>query len=188
MASGSKKNKGFTLIELLMIIAIIGVLASIILVNLGSARLKARDASIMESAETIMKLAQIECVVSGDYGMWGGLDSAFYPVDVGCTAFTAVDCDSCFAHVSNPSSARAACRSILNAAGDGNGEFMIWGIGRGINCHNNPGACQHTYPDLSIEVWLPGKQKYYCIGSNGRVSISVDGVSDPGCFLDPQGQ
>jgi prepilin-type N-terminal cleavage/methylation domain-containing protein len=52
-AGQSQKTKGFTLIELIVVIAIIGLLASIVFASLKTVRVKARDAQRISNLEQI---------------------------------------------------------------------------------------------------------------------------------------
>ena len=59
-----KKNKGFTLIELLVVIAIIGLLSTLAVVALNSARAKSRDAkrvADVKQIQTALELYMNDC-------------------------------------------------------------------------------------------------------------------------------
>ncbi|HHE67667.1 MAG TPA: prepilin-type N-terminal cleavage/methylation domain-containing protein, partial [Candidatus Parcubacteria bacterium] len=61
------KNKAFTLIELLVVVSIIGLLASITLVNLKNALAKARDTRRLEEVNQITKALEIYYSTYGHY-------------------------------------------------------------------------------------------------------------------------
>jgi prepilin-type N-terminal cleavage/methylation domain-containing protein len=62
-----KYQKGFTLIELLIVIAIVGVLSTVVLASLNSARAKARDSARISNVKEVQKALAI---FHSDYGSY----------------------------------------------------------------------------------------------------------------------
>ncbi|MFA6407957.1 MAG: type II secretion system protein [Candidatus Paceibacterota bacterium] len=61
------KQRGFTLIELLVVISIIGLLSSIVLASLNTAREKARDAKRQEDLHSIQVALELYYITHGAY-------------------------------------------------------------------------------------------------------------------------
>jgi len=60
-----KQRGGFTLIEMLVVVAVIGLLSSVLLTSLGPARDKARDSRIIQEINQVRALA--ETIYNGNY-------------------------------------------------------------------------------------------------------------------------
>lgn len=82
----NKKNiNAFTLVELLVVIAIIGILSSVAVVNLNSAREKARDAAAKESLSRAISIANLCLDSDGDLNCMGSDCSGIATVPISGT-------------------------------------------------------------------------------------------------------
>ncbi len=74
----TKKHRGFTLIELLVVIAIIGILAGIVLVSLGGARTKAKDAAVKANMDTMRLALEMYATGNNTYVLLAGDEQNAY--------------------------------------------------------------------------------------------------------------
>jgi prepilin-type N-terminal cleavage/methylation domain-containing protein len=181
-----KRTRGFTLIELLVVISIIGLLSSVVLASLSSARNNARDANIKSSVLELRKLLAFEL---SDNGSYANLQPGWFGNDLTCATsnggilgpgpgfagtYAAKATDICVKILSY----NAATAPILGGKTDA--LFILT-----PNAAIDPGSANIKYV---IHAWLPGKQKFYCLsykGSNSDTQINNSAWDQPGCWSNP---
>lgn len=161
------RTRGFTLIELLVVIAIIGLLSSVVLASLSTARLRARDASLMQEVNQLATMYELEYASTGSYANIG-----YQEWDA-----SAADCNNFGSASANVTQLREICNAIVR-------NVQTYGMYNGPNTGIS-GITNTQY--FSIMVYLPGAQKLYCAGSRGGRSTSCNygDWSCSGCHSNP---
>lgn len=178
----TNSKRGFTLIELLVVISIIGLLSSIVLASLATARLKAQDASVRGSIYQLRNVAELAFQANGNY------DAVQQIPGVGLVWYKSIaDCTSGYSGVDSISiQMRAICNSIVTSGltSPPGGPFLF-------TSYNVIGST-YSSAKYSFMAWLPSKKTYLCIGSSGGTSdnslenAAPGGIwNNPGCYANP---
>lgn len=90
-ATGYKlQEKGFTLVEVLVVIFIISLLASVVLVGLGTFRARGRDVRRIADLRSVQNILELYYAKNGQYpagGDWGDLRGAITGAGIGVGSF-----------------------------------------------------------------------------------------------------
>lgn len=142
--SGAKSfalSRGFTLVELLVVITIIGVLATLVLLQLGTARAKARD------AKRIADISQLRTAVELYFDDQGGA----YPIaDVYTIGVNFTQYFSTPALPVDPSDAGNYCYA-WNTVGGATAQYHLW-----VELERRNSAAFNGDADIDSSAWSGG--------------------------------
>lgn len=184
-------SRGFTLLELLLVIAIIGLLSTIVLGSVRTARQKANDAKIQEQVLAFRQLMELERNDTGHYGAFKSA-GAWKAANTTCSAAS-------FGSSAYAAKAAEICTDIVKLGSPNCGSYCFYfsnvaipGYPPGTGLHqNNPNTV------VSIQAYLPhdsaiaaaagsSTPRYMCLSTFGNTSIA-DGATwnEPGCQQNP---
>lgn len=183
--------RGFTLLELLLVIAIIGLLSTIIIGSVRTAREKASDAKIQEQVLAFRQLMELERNDTGHYGRFKSA-GAWKSANTTCSAAS-------FGGSAYATKAAEICTEIVRLASPNCGSYCFYfsnvaipGYPPGTGLHqNNPNtvvAIQAYLPHDSAVAAAAGSStpRYMCLSTLGNTSIA-DGSAwtESGCQTNP---
>lgn len=181
--------RGFTLLELLIVVAIIGILSTVVLASLKDARLKAADATVRQEAIQLRNLMEQERTDSGTYtalknGGDGSGSGGWIPAGGAC--------DVSLPNFSGQFAGQAAavCAKLVAATGSYCGSNCVYF--KDVNIAAMPSNPTDRY---TIEAYLPytsqqaGEARWLCLGSSGGQSIADGALNggwiEDGCLNNP---
>lgn len=178
-----KTKKGFTLIELMVVVSIIGMLASVVLAALSSARNQAKLAAVKQEMLQIRNVLEMgnksstgyanlfSTNTGGNGGIWiasAGQCNTTYGTNYGSGSPVNLDpADSALM--------LAACNKIISIINPSDNQSQVLCIGTQV-------ASTKTY-SISINTNI-GNSPIYCVGSSGTKFGAIN-MNDPGCYLNP---
>lgn len=147
----TRKSPGFTLVELLMIIAIIGILASVILTSVNSSRMKAKDALVKSS------------IIQATVSIEKYFESSNFNGDLTCNATT---CGSdTYANESVEKKEIADISKYINSMVTGSGLWVVSGSG-GYQVFSRLPSTKNINTNGIDLIW-------FCADSTGKTGMTA---------------
>lgn len=153
-------DSGFTLVELLVVVAILGILTSVVLVSLSTANTRAKDGAVQADVVSIRDQAQLYYNDNGGYS----LNGANIPASSSCTTASSVFVDP-----------RVALQIVAADSANGGARSVVCNVAAG-------GSAYAVYAELASAAGT-----YFCVDSNGigAKTTHTPASTDINCIITP---